>query len=189
MSATFHCQKANEVRRFTIRPIIYTISKIPQLPGTRSCSIVIRTERISRWCWLSENEIPSGPLRASTREWYYEWIPMGEERVQREERDWFESLEPLQPQWNREKNPYGHFLIAQWNWLLASPLSLLLRLAARVSMLLRHNSDTYRQDSWLYTWWGRMARKVVGTKGEGERNSMWLSQWASWMTSTEEEVP
>lgn len=99
---------------------------------------------------------------------------MGEERVQREERDWFESLEPLQAQWNREKNPYGHFLIAQWNWLLASPLSLLLRLAARVSMLLRHNSDTYRQDSWLYTWWGRMARKVVGTKGEGERNSMWL---------------
>lgn len=59
--------------------------------------------------------------------------------------------------------------------------------ATRVSMLLRHNSDTYRRDSWLYPAGindeeGRMGR---GGGREG-RNSMWLhNEPLGWLASRE----
>lgn len=104
---------------------------------------------------------------------------MGGKNGCREKRETDSSLSSLsKAQWNREKNPYGHFLIAQWNWLLASPLSLLLRLAARASPCCCVTTVTHtgRIPLWPVCLVGtRMARKaVVGTKGEGERNSMWL---------------
>lgn len=148
-------QRDSTIHEHRIEPIIYTISKIPWLPGTRSCSVG-RTRNSnggsSGGAGLSENEIPSGPLRASTRGWgIMNESPRRGKNGCREKRESDSSLSSLSRLNGTErKNPCGHFSIAQWGWLLASPLSLLLRLATRVSMLLRHNSDTYRRDSWLY---------------------------------------
>lgn len=195
MSATFHCQKANEVRRFTIRPIIYTISKIPQLPGTRSCSIgrTRNSNREDQPLVLAVRKRNTIRSTSSLHSRMVLWMNPdgGEERVQREERDWFESLEPLQGSMEpREKSVWSFFdrtmkLTARITSLVATSSC-----CSRVSMLLRHNSDTYRQDSSLAC--------MLGGDEDGEEGGGWderrrrkkfdvASQWASWMTSTEEE--
>lgn len=188
-------QRDSTIHEHRIEPIIYTISKIPGLPGTRSCSVG-RTRNSnggsSGGAGLSENEIPSGPLRASTRGWgIMNESPRRGKNGCREKRESDSSLSSLSRLNGTErKNPCGHFSIAQWGWLLASPLSLLLRLATRVSMLLRHNSDTYRRDSWLYlVETSKGEEGASGTKRRKRKKFDVASQWTSWMTRTKEEVP
>lgn len=192
MSATFHCQKANEVRRFTIRPIIYTISKIPQLPGTRSCSIgrTRNSNREDQPLVLAVRKRNTIRSTSSLHSRMVLWMnPNGgrtgaerRERLIRVSRASPGSMEP------REKSVWSFF-------------DRTMKLTARITSRVATSSCCSRLHVAASQQWhmqaGFLAVYLVGTDGEeggwDERRRRKkfdvASQWASWMTSTEEEVP